>query len=898
MRNIFSKITRKTLLQNRTRSLITVIGVILSTAMITAVTTFGVSFREFLIDYAIQKDGNWHTVIHGLTEEMVKEITDDPSVFEASTLSELGYAPLTSLSDASPETPYLYLQSLSEKSLELLPVGLSKGRLPEKENELLVPDYFYGQMPDTTQFDVGRTLTLNVGKRTLDGEFLTQNNPYIQALEDMGDGEIFTPEYTKSFTIVGSYSYFPDSCFGYAGHEVFCGPVDESVNETVDKLDDAHASETLSGKHYTVYLRFQDPKDTYQLTEELTNGCDGASWSFNTELLRWYGTVDNDNFLPVLTGLSAILILIIMGGSVLLIYNAFSISLRERTVQFGLLSSLGATKKQLRHSVIYEAFIISAIGIPLGLFFGIGGIGVTLHLIGSGITEWIHGVSSGIPLKLSPFSIFVSIASAWITVLVSAWIPSRRIRKLSPMDAIRSATDITVRPGDVKTSRLIFRLFHTEGMLAQKHYKRDRRKYRATILSLSMSIILFVSSVLFTEYLMNTGVFVLDAPERELECTLSGQTSDSQVNTVLSTVAAVNESTDSAIKEINEFLTLHTSVLLPSGLLPEKTANYYGLYKTADESGYYLSTSLYVLPDTEFTAYADSQGIDAAPYLNASNLMCIYTSHIALYNSETERYEKHAPLDLDNESTLTLGTLNVSNSDKTPSTPVFTDTASLLLGNAAKHLPEYLREYEAPLSLVIPESIYRAHTETLDIFYPSFTLLMKCPEYKNVYQHLTKAFHNAGLSDIVVLTNLAEKYETDRNLLTAIRVLTYGFVILISLIATVNVFHTISTNLMLRRREFAMLRSIGMTPKAFQKMLNYECLIYGLRAILYGIPVSLLISFLLWRIINLGADVSYFFPWKALLFSAAGIFLIVFLTMFYAARKVKKHNIIDELKLM
>lgn len=162
---------------------------------------------------------------------------------------------------------------------------------------------------------------------------------------------------------------------------------------------------------------------------------------------------------------------------------------------------------------------------------------------------------------------------------------------------------------------------------------------------------------------------------------------------------------------------------------------------------------------------------------------------------------------------------------------------------------------------------------------------------------MQKTLQDTDLKKQADIVNLAKEYETDRNLLTAIRVLTYGFLILISLISIANVFHTVSTNLMLRRREFAMLRSIGMTPSSFQKMLNYECLIYGLRSIFYGVPVSLFISFILYRILRTGADINYLFPWKAVLISTSGIFFIVFLSMFYTASKLKKQNIIQELSL-
>ena len=868
MKNIFYHITKKTLKQNRTRTWLTIIGVLLSTAMITAVTTFGASFRQFLIDYTIQQDGNWHVSISNLTENDLKHITDNDSVAHTTVLTSIGTAPSEDLADSFPSNPYFYIQSMPDTALEELPVSLSSGRLPQNDSELIVPDYLSHYNSELLGLSTGNSLTLDI---------------------DIGNDNTtpLTAEIKKDFTIVGTYSHFPNSSFGSGGHEVFCGSLSKSFSKI---LSDARISDAENA--FSAYIRFQHPKDTYQLTEKLISEFESVSWSYHASLLRWYGVSDHSHLLPILIGLCVVLVLLIMGGSILLIYNAFSISLRERTAQFGLLSSIGATKNQLRHSVFFEAFIVSGIGIPLGLIFGIGGIGVTLHFIGESITMWIHGTAYGIPLKISTAPMIVSIVTSLMTVFISAWIPSRRIQSLSPMDAVHSRSDVVLRPADVRVSRLTLHLFHTEGMLAQKYYRRDRCKYRTTILSLSMSMILFVSATLFTDYLINTGTFVLTAPEWELECNLFHSPTD---DTIRQFKQILNE--DNTIKETKEFRSLRPCVPIPADLIAKETANYFGLHSSADQQFYYLSASLYVFPDNVFSDYAKEHGIAPDTYLESDSLQCIYTSNIRLFNSETDRYEDCEPIRFPKNSELTLGTLTIPSESEADSLPHLTDIASLKLTDQVEQLPDALSGYEEPLSLILPESLYRKYIDTLEPFSPRYTFLLKCPEFKTTYWNLQKTLQDTDLKKQADIVNLAKEYETDRNLLTAIRVLTYGFLILISLISIANVFHTVSTNLMLRRREFAMLRSIGMTPSSFQKMLNYECLIYGLRSIFYGVPVSLFISFILYRILRTGADISYLFPWKAVLISTAGIFFIVFLSMFYTASKLKKQNIIQELSL-
>ena len=147
------------------------------------------------------------------------------------------------------------------------------------------------------------------------------------------------------------------------------------------------------------------------------------------------------------------------------------------------------------------------------------------------------------------------------------------------------------------------------------------------------------------------------------------------------------------------------------------------------------------------------------------------------------------------------------------------------------------------------------------------------------------------------MDNLAKQYESDRSALAAVDVLTYGFILLICLIAVANVFNTISTNLMLRRKEFAMLRSMGMSPKGFRKMMSYECLIYGGRSICYGVVLTVFISLALQRAIGAGADTEFLMPWGYLGGAVLAVFAVVAVTMVYTMCKIRHHHIVDELKM-
>lgn len=871
--NIFSRITAKTMRQNRTRTVVTIIGVILSTAMITAVTTFGTSFQKFLVDYSIERDGDWHLEVCGITGEAADTLAGDDEVAHAAEVKVLGFAPYEPVKEQSPDIPYLYVRSLSEKALSALPMTLSEGRMPEKADEVVIPAFLQANEKEEERTEVGDTLTLELGERSLGGERLGQGQEYAGGEHE--GGETFTPKRTKTFQVVGIYETWPDVSYWGPGYDVLAGPTDEET-EYVD-----------------VFLKMESPREVYRFAQEKVTW-EGASFQFNNSLLRWLGVSDNDNLMTVLKGLLAILVLVIMAGSITLIYNAFSISLRERTTQFGLLASIGATKKQLRSSMRYEAFFVSAVGIPLGILSGVGGIGITLHYIGGALTNWIHGTKTGVPLYVPWWAVLAAAVIAFMTVMISVWIPSRRIRKISPMEAIRASTDIRVRAKEVKTGKWALRLLGMEGMLAQKNYKRDRRKYRATVVSLTMSIVLFTTAALFNVYLMATGAFVLEAPKIDLEYTIHTDALQVQKK-----AAEILEKTE-GITSVYQYHITTLEILLPkewtkSGILQVFAQDASDL--DAQNQGMVpVNATVLVFGDSEFERFAKEQGVNVSAYGEAEHLPLLYLNQGKQFNSETQRYEKTTIFPAKARGVIGSGHINYENES---GEFTFVKGQAVELRDAVTDLPEEMESYHDRVILITSMSLFDKFRDTFvdEQSNVNTRFNIQCENAAETSRSLEKKLKENGLDEKGYLENRTEQYETDRNTMMAIKVLTYGFIILISLIAVANVFNTISTNLMLRRKEFAMLRSMGMSPKGFRRMMNYECLIYGVRAIVYGIVFTILISLGIRRTIGAGADVDFMIPWGYLAVAVVGVFAVVFLTMLYTMRAIKKNNIVEELKM-
>lgn len=409
--NVLHKVTLQSLRQNRTRTIVTIIGIILSTAMLCAVTTFTTSFQRYLFDQEVYTSGSWHVGQENTTYAQYQELSQAQGVKESVYLQHLGYAKAEgSLNEYK---PYFYVLGLSDTGADLLPIHLTQGRMPTSPDEIVLPQHF---LDNTSQhYQVGDTLTLELGKRMSDGFALDQSNPYSPEI-----AEALENTQARTFTVVGICQRWGMEDYFAPGYTVFTA-----------------ADPTLTGDTVCdVYLSMEKMSQAYDFRQahhlEQDNG----------NVLMYAGVSQYGNFYAVIYRLAAIVLVLIIAASVVLIYNAFAISVAERTRQFGLLSSLGATKKQMRKMVRFEALVLSAIGVPLGVLSGILGIGITLRVLGGLFATLRSEFTVPMGLHVSWMGVLIAVVLGVVTVLLSAWIPSRRATRVSAMEAIRQSQDI------------------------------------------------------------------------------------------------------------------------------------------------------------------------------------------------------------------------------------------------------------------------------------------------------------------------------------------------------------------------------------------------------------------------------------------------------------------------
>ena len=880
--SIFATITNKTMKQNKARTIVTIIGVILATAMICAVVTLGVSLQQYMYDYAVKTDGRWHVGAKGLSMEEAELFQNDEDVKDSVSISEVGYAKIGE-NDEDLFGQYLYIQTIDEKAADMLSLKLTQGRLPENEQEIIVQG---GLEQNGKEIRIGDTVSFPIGDRIDEDGNALLFNAMLQYEEGGEITEHFQEREERQFQVVGFLEHWGDTQRNGAGIDAFIG-----------KGDHPYAVNQL-------YMELKQPKEAFTFIEKHHNE---ALLQENSSVLKWMGISGNESFQGMLSGMLTILIIIIGVGAVSLIYNAFSISLRERTTQFGLLSSIGATKRQLRRSMWQEAIVVSAIGIPLGILSGIGGIGMTLHFIGGSLAQYVHGDPDGrITLHTSPQAIIVAALISFFIICISVWIPMARIKRITPLEAIRANKDVRIRAKEVKSPKIIRRLFGVEGMMADKNYKRDRKKYRATVFSLTVSIVLFTAATLFSSYMDMTGAFMLEAPEYEL----SYRVSDSELDEGEREEILGMMEQGKKVENVELHGEMYSLVSIPKEELSEEWSDlligeglesYYNM--TEEEARVYNEKNLYEhamiisLSDEKFKEYADSQGIDASPYFREGNKDVLFYDNYRYYDGQSEKYRKIHTMNGEKISIQILPESQYDDSVEERPETIMEQASTITLAQRVKSMPDLISDPQEVCAVIIPES--KAGELVGDNGYNRSGFIwdyqIKSSNYKESYEDLTSRMEDRGM-DKDSLNNIAQQYEQDRGILLAIRILSFGFITLISMIAAVNVFNTISTNVMLRKREFAMMKSMGMTMKSMKKMMNYECLIYGFRSIIYGVVLSLTISFAMYMVLSQGAAVDFRQPWGGMLISVLWVFAVVFITMLYSMSKIKKQNIIDELK--
>ena len=851
--DILKKFTKKNLKLNKKRTIVTIIGIMLSTALICAVAGMVSSTQKTLANAMRADHGNYHMRFENVPTEELKFIEENVNVESYFLTKNVGYAKLEG--SINPGKPYLFLMEFDRNALQNSSFKIVEGRLPENENEVVISQHIIDN--GGVELKVGDTLSLDVGTRRLvdDGSVLSQSNPYLGEEESQEENlqEEITDTINKTYTIVGIIerpSYELED-YQAPGYTII------TYSDNINNTDVANIS-----------VLFNNVGDYEETTEQIVNtvkedtGVD-ISTVANVNVIRFDGGL-SENTMNVLYGIAGVIIVIIVVSSVFVIRNSFAISVAEKTKQYGMLASVGATKKQIRKTVLLEGTYIGAIAIPLGILCGIIAIVVLLWIVNYLIGDMMDGVVFIYNVPLLP--ILLSIVISAITIYLSCIIPAIRASRISPIEAIRGNEDIKIKAKKIKTSKLTKKIFGIGGVIASKNLKRNKKKYRTTVISLVVSIAIFISLSSFLDYGKRAvGLYYTDMKYN--------------VDVYNGDIELYNE-----IAQLNNIDDYSYSFTTSAIIDIEKYGSEYGkeisninrtYYEEAERETEYQDTIAVIMFNNDyFKKFIKELGLNENDYKN-----------IAILEDDEFEYNEDGTSVLRNYYNIKEGeiiTINLNGEERQVTIAKRSDQrpmgfeGSYATGGWIFVSEDFMEDKD---NEIISTGMYINSSDASQLERDINNIIADNDSYKNVH-----------------ITNLAEFADQERRILLLVSIFLYGFITVITLIGVTNIFNTITTNMILRSKEFANLKSIGMTTKEFNKMIRLESLLYGLKSLLIGIPIGLLGSFCIYQAFKNSVDFGYMIPWVSILISIIFVFIIVGATMKYSLSKINKQNIIETIR--
>lgn len=843
--NILNRLTIRHLKLNKKRTIVSIIGIILSTALMVGIGLLFSTLRDNAVRETIISQGSYHSMLKDVSGKYISSIQKEQGVKDLFLSEFISYA---TIKDSEKENSDSYVRIEAADDNYFKEITLVRGRLPQNENEVLVPVAY----ENDSQFQLNHPFTLSLGTF-----LINQEESREMCSECSSDEQVFMKGKEKSYTIVGYYGSNPYVSWS------------DTVVITLLK-------EVSENQNYNIYLHFDKMKQTDEITKKLWADFNVEEVKYNNSLLGLSGISKYDNIIQTLVKSMAILLTLVTVGCVIVIYNSFAISVLERKKHFGLFSSIGATKKQIRKTVLFEAIVVGVIGIILGILGAFLGIGIVLAIINHLLPDLLNGG----PLRLCVYPIFIIVPIIFmiITILISAFIPARRASKISPIEAIRLNDDIKMPAHKLKTPSIVSHIFKEEGVIAYKNMKRNKKKYRITIISLFISIVLFLSFSSYMQLAFN-GIHTF----------VSNPGYDSVLN--LGDTSLTNQEISELRKEKSvrqSFYGTQYSLTTSSNLKEIFTEEYRKLY---DENDTRYDINLIEVPKADFEIYKkDTKVTKNIPLIyNNFNRMEYQKNSRKSYSIKKFENNKSIPLKLC-ESRFISNETGESTTEYACEQEI---KEYALLNHDFFGIEEFKENIE--IVILIPEGYFGDLSEFNDGITKS--IFFDLDEKNQALQDRIDTFVENGKIKENAYYDIRENVRYTRNMIFVAKLLVYGFISLISLIGITSVFNTLYTSIHLRRREFAILRSIGLTTGGFNRMLLFECFFFGMKSLLYSLPVSAVLIVIINHVMEGISDAGeIMWPVSSIIGVIFAVFFIILLTTMYATRKIKHENIMEAIR--
>ena len=862
--NIILKLTEKHLLENKKRTVVTILGIAASTALITAILVGVFSFFKFFGTVNRLTDGDVHADFGGVSWHEVETLKNDERIkFAGAILTD---PTITGIRVLSGKEDRFRTGNVIHGDADLfrqLVVTDYEGRLPEAPGEVAVEKAFLED--NGLEHKTGDKITFEQGNRY---EIEPDGNRIYYAGSFRSEERFETLSTDTCIITAILHGNRPTK-----GYDILRGMGSATPVGTDDKGKSyLHCRVTLEKPDYTSVLQLRQIEKDYDLHIDDIN----SEFMISVFAIKGMGEAYVHFF--IFTGYALLIVVI---TSVVLIYNAFGMSLAEKIRYLGMLSSVGATRSQKRASVYYEGLILGIIGIPLGILAGILGAMVTLNVLGSRLIETevivgTEGMRGSVPVVISPLVILAIVLLSAITIFISAFIPAIKASNVMPVDAMRQTNIVKVRAGKLRTNPFIKKLFGYEGELACKNIKRNGIKGTVIVISMAISVIMFLTIDYFNKTFIKINEYEIDLPF-DIYVTCAPDEKD-RLKQELEALPEVDRVVASDFvsynfrpqKDDEGFVPVNENILDPECLTDA--------YKTLKDKT--NGISVVTVEDTDFNALLEENGLDRSGYYGNELRGVILDSFL-----HTERDKS-----VFNDSVIGRKVFYDDPAGNPPAVEIGGIVSYKKDDYVCNLVPKKTVDVYVPASMY-----YKKACENIDSSALSYTFgVFHTGDPKALEIEINDLTANGDYHNSVV-NNLADSIAIMDTISLMLKTAMYGFTILLTLIAMANIVNTISTAVLMRRQEFAMFRSVGMEEKGIKRMLLLETFMYGFRALVIGIPVSLMLSYLMFNMIE--SKVFAFEPdYPMYIIMIFVVFAVVGLCMVLSSNKIKNDNIIEALK--
>lgn len=843
---LLNQITIKNLKLNKRRTFMTMLGISLSVALIFTVLTMILSLRDAGLKLSFHEKGDQDIQVQN-GGEYQDVLSHNRDVRDLRAIKTLGYSRLENRNEWM---PYIRLMAVKKEDFKKFDISLIEGRLPENSSEIVISEKINKNIND--KIKVSSNIDLNLSKRTIAADDILEGYGKIDKDNVIGqllDKEKLQAISKKTYKVVG---------------------IIRRPNQSIESIDEAgySAFSLDDGKNPGIYTNLFYKLDNYKNLEKHINavygGRDRQGLIVDDNIIAIKNMDLRNSQIMMLFILVLILIFIIMVTSILIIRNSFSISIVERTKEFGVLKSLGATDRQIRNNIVFEGMSIGVVASLFGLLIGGLASRVLIYIVNKllDVEKFLEGISFELAISLPV--ILISLALGFITILLSSLYVAKRAYKLSPIQAIRSSEDIKIRKKDVKSPKFIKKLFGVSGLISYKNLRRNRKKYRTTVVSLAMSVAVFIGMFSFVE-MLKAAAFA-----------------DWDINYQI--VSSTSSDEEMVKKHFEESKKLAKSILQKGNYAVLKSSNIEiklkglneGYINLLKEQGDELERSTAFVDLVEL----DSESFDRLLSMNKldKSSQALIVNKLAIKDDDN-KLQEYKILDGDKIS------FNSSNPGEKEN---YVDLNVKGIDKLLPGISNYNRKIN--FEIYVRENSLEKKPESF-----SSSIFVSSDEPDKTYDEMRTYLTENGLENFN-LFNIHEQVRMNNSVLLLVQIFGYGFIAVISLIGLTNVFNTITSNIYSRKREFGSLMSYGMTSRQLYRMSLFESMMIGSKALIWGVPIGIAISFLIHRVLGMEMGLAYIFPMKAVLISLVTVFLITLLIMNYSLSKIKSANVIETIR--